>query len=180
MKRLLVTLLLVSLPLLAGCAKKAADNNAAVSPAESTATTPATTPATGAAPAPAAETSATAPAASVLLEKSQYDDGPRAAAGPVDDAMAAAGGKLFATRGCVACHAYGKKLTGPDLKGVTTRRTSVWMVNQIMSPEVMMRTDPISHGLMVQNKNLQMLNLHLTQSEALSLVEYFKKLDAAK
>ena len=80
----------------------------------------------------------------------------------------------------MACHAYGKKLTGPDLKGVSTRRTTTWMVNQIMRPDVMTRTDPISHGLMVENKNLQMLNLHLTADEAQSLVEYFKKLDAAR
>ena len=30
---------------------------------------------------------------------------------------------------------------------------------------------------MTENKNLQMLNLHLTQPQAEQLVEYFKKLD---
>ena len=130
-------------------------------------------------PATATDTVAAAPAP-VLLTKSLYDDGPRASASPVDAALAAAGEKLFQTRGCKVCHGYGKKLTGPDLKGVTLRRTAAWMENQIMHPDVMTRTDPISHQLMVQNANVQMLNLRLTQAEAQSLIQYFKKLDAGK
>ena len=130
--------------------------------------------------APVASDTAAAPAAAAVLATSLYDQGPRAAAGPVDAAKAAAGETLFATKGCTACHGWGKKLTGPDLKGVTTRRTAAWMEHQIMEPDVMTRTDPISHGLMAQNNNLQMLNLHLTQTEAQNLIEYFKKLDKAK
>lgn len=167
MKRFSLVLILGVSMLVAGCAKKADETPAAATPE----------------PAPAApETTATpaAPATSELLAKSLYDDGPRAASGKVDAALAAAGEKLFTSKGCTACHGYGKKLTGPDLKGVTTRRTAAWMEQQIMHPDVMTRTDPISHGLMVSNNNLQMLNLHLTQTEAASLVEYFKKLDAAK
>jgi cytochrome c len=170
MNRLLAILLMAALPLIAGCGNKPANQAATDAPN-----------ATPAATTPAKDTTATAAAAdSEVLATSQYDDGPRAAEGSVDMTMAAAGEKLFTTRGCTACHAYGKKLTGPDLKGVTTRRTKVWMMNQIMSPEVMTRTDPIAHRLKVESNNLQMLNLHLTQSEAQSLVEYFKKLDAAK
>lgn len=163
MNRSIACLLMLTLPVMAGCAQK---------PAETAA---------GTTEAPAAvETTAAAPAGAELLAKSLYDDGARAAEGTVDATMAAAGEKLFATKGCVACHAYGKKLTGPDLKGVTTRRTAAWLEQQIMHPDVMTRTDPISHALMVESKGLQMLNLHLTQPEAQSLIEHFKKLDQAK
>ena len=171
MKRFIAILLLAALPLIAGCGSKPADNTATTTPDASSTPTPS---------AGAKDTTAAAPADTAVLATSQYDAGPRAAEGKVDAAMAAAGEKLFTTKGCTACHAYGKKLTGPDLKGVTTRRTTTWMVNQIMSPDVMTRTDPISHQLKLENKNLQMLNLHLTQTEALSLVEYFKKLATAK
>jgi len=71
-------------------------------------------------------------------------------------------------------------MTGPDLKGVTNRRTALWLEHQIMHPEVMTKTDPIAHALMAESNNVQMLNLHLTQPEAQSLIEYFKKLDRAK
>lgn len=176
MNRFTAILLLAALPLIAGCAKKAADNAATGTGTGAAAKAPAATENA----ATSTDTTAKAPTATEVLAKSRYDDGPRAADGPVDAAKAAAGEQLFTTKGCTACHAYGKKLTGPDLKGVTTRRTTTWMMNQIMSPDVMTRTDSISHGLMVESKNLQMLNLHLTQIEALSLIEYFKKLDAAK
>ncbi len=167
MHRSKLILLTVALALVAGCAQKSAQ----------TAETPADTSSKAAATAPAATPAA--PAAQ-LLAKSLYDDGARANSTPVDAAKAKAGEKLFATKGCTACHAYGKKLTGPDLKGVTARRTAAWMEHQIMEPDVMTKTDPISHQLMVANNNLQMLNLHLTQAEAQSLIEYFKKLDKAK
>lgn len=162
MKLSIAFLLMLALPVLAGCGQKPAENK----PAE---------------PAAAAvtDTAAAAPALQ-LLEKSLYDEGPRASEGAVNASMAAAGEKLFATKGCVACHTYGKKMTGPDLKGVTSRRTALWLENQIMHPEVMTKTDPIAHALMAENNNVQMLNLHLTQAEAQSMIEYLKKLDSSK
>lgn len=166
MNRSPAIVLAAALLLASGCSQKTAQNAGGEAPSPA----PAATAPDTASPAPA-------PATSQLLAKSLYDDGPRAAAGPVNAAMAAAGEKLFTTKGCMACHAYGKKMTGPDLKGVTKQRTAEWMENQIMHPDVMTRTDPISHGLMVENNNLQMLNLHLTETEARSLIEYFKKLD---
>src|SRR5436190_23567955 len=63
---------------------------------------------------------------------SAYDSGPRAGESPVDEALAEQGEKLFSTKGCTACHAFGKRVTGPDLAGVTMRRTAVWMENQIL------------------------------------------------
>jgi cytochrome c551/c552 len=161
---------------LAGCGSKSSDTQASSDASSSTAAAPAAAPAAHDTTAPAAP-AATAPVAATLLAKSLYDDGPRANATPVDAAKATAGEQLFKTKGCVACHTYGKKMLGPDLKGVTARRTAAWMEHQIMQPDVMTKTDPISHQLMGENKNLQMLNLHLTQPQAEQLVEYFKKLD---
>jgi hypothetical protein len=76
---------------------------------------------------------------------SKYDDGPRAADSPVNKELAERGEKLFKDKGCSACHTWGKKMSGPDLAGVTHRRTAVWMENQILHPDVMTREDPISH-----------------------------------
>ncbi len=172
MKRFTPILLVAALALLAGCAKKSEESSS------SSSTTPPPAAPTTTAPA-ATDTAASAPSAAAVAAKSQYDEGPRANAGAVNATKAAAGEKLFMTKGCTACHAYGKKLQGPDLKGVTSRRTVAWMEHQIMEPDVMTKTDPISHQLMVENKNLQMLNLHLTKAEADELIEYFKKLDKA-
>ena len=105
---------------------------------------------------------------------SKYDAGPRAADSPVDLARAEAGEKLFTAKGCSACHGFGKRVSGPDLNGVTHRRTAEWMENQILHPEIMTHDDPISHQLLAQYA-LQMTNQHLTPDEAKSVIEYLKK-----
>lgn len=149
-----VLLVVFALAVLAGCGGKPADQASTSSPA----------------PAPST------PASGGLLEKSLYDDGPRAGESAVDAAAAAAGEKLFSTKGCTACHAWGKRLTGPDLKDVTNRRTATWMENQILHPDVMTKTDPISHGLFAQYA-LQMPKQGLTEAEAKQVIEYLKKRD---
>jgi mono/diheme cytochrome c family protein len=107
---------------------------------------------------------------------SPYDVGPRAGEFPVEPALATQGEGLFKTKGCTACHAYGKRLTGPDLRGVTTRRTATWMEHQILHPEVMTKTDPISKQLLAQYM-VQMSNQNLKPEEAKAVIEYLKKLD---
>lgn len=109
-------------------------------------------------------------------ETSPLDIGPRAGDSPVAAALAVQGEALFKTKGCTACHAYGKRLTGPDLKGVTRRRTAQWMEKQILHPEIMVKEDPIARKMMAEY-NLQMANQGLTPDEAKSVIEYFKKLD---
>lgn len=123
-----------------------------------------------------AETPASAPAPSGggVAAVSAYDSGPRASESPADKAKAEIGEKLFQTKGCTACHGWGKRLSGPDLKGVTLRRTALWMENQILHPEVMTKQDPISHGLFAQF-SLQMPNQGLTQDEARAVIEYLKQ-----
>jgi mono/diheme cytochrome c family protein len=107
---------------------------------------------------------------------SKYDAGPRASESPVDHEKAELGEKLFSAKGCSACHAFGKRVTGPDLAGVTKRRTAEWMENQILHPEVMTKEDPISHQLLATYAT-QMPNQGLTQDEARSVIEYFKHKD---
>lgn len=148
-------LAVLAVTLLAGCGGKPAGDSSASSGAAA----PAPTPATGG-----------------LLAKSLHDDGPRAGDTPFDAAAAAAGEKLFSTKGCTACHAWGKRLTGPDLKGVTQRRTAEWMENQILHPDVMTKTDPIAHELFATYA-LQMPKQGLTPEEAKQVIEHLKKLD---
>ena len=114
--------------------------------------------------------------ATTISETSPLDVGPRAGDSPVAAALATKGEGLFKTKGCTACHAYGKRLTGPDLRGVTRRRTAQWMESQILHPEKMVKEGPISRGLFAEY-NLQMANQGLVPEEAAAVVEYFKKLD---
>lgn len=107
---------------------------------------------------------------------SKFDSGPRADEQDVDDRLAKAGSALFKDKGCSACHTFGARLSGPDLAGVTTRRTALWMKNQILHPEVMAKEDPISREL-VGIHALQMPNQGLTPEQARSVIEYLKHRD---
>ena len=125
-----------------------------------------------------ANTSAPAPAtADLKLETvSKYDAGPRAFEGGEDDAASKRGEQLFKDKGCSACHAFGKKVTCPDLAGVTHRRTAEWIENQILHPEIMVKTDPISHDLFAKFM-LQMPNQKLTPEQARDVIAFFRHKD---
>lgn len=149
--------LFLSALLAAGCGGKKSEGE-----------TPASTPSST--PAPAASGATSMPAVS------RYDSGPRAADSPVDKAKAEQGEKLFQTKGCSACHAFGKKVTCPDLAGVSKQRTATWMENQILHPEVMTKEDPIAHDLFAKF-SLQMPNQKLTEDEARAVIEFIKHKD---
>ena len=116
------------------------------------------------------------PASAAVASVSKYDQGPRAGEAEADEDLAEQGEKLFQLKGCSACHAFGTKSAGPDLAGVSMRRTAAWMENQILHPEVMVKEDPISRQMFGQFA-LQMPNQGLTQDEARAVIEYFKHQD---
>ena len=64
----------------------------------------------------------------------------------------------------------------PDLVGVSTRRTSRWIEQFVLHPEVMVSEDSIGRKLM-DVYTIQMPNFELTPTEARALVEYFKLQD---
>src|SRR5262245_43659755 len=104
------------------------------------------------------------------------DEGPRADATPADEAKAEAGEKLFQSKGCSACHGFGKRVSCPDLLGVTHRRTAKWMESQILHPDVMVKQDPTARQLFAQF-SLQMPNQGLTAIEAQAVIEFLKHKD---
>ena len=54
----------------------------------------------------------------------------------------AKGEATFTGKGCNACHKVGGgKLVGPDLQGVTKRRSIKWIARMIAKPEVMVKED---------------------------------------
>ena len=107
---------------------------------------------------------------------SPLDVGPRAAESPVNAELAAKGEGLFKSKTCSTCHAFGARITGPDLAGVTSRRTEAWMRKQMLQPDVMTKEDPIARQLLGQYA-VQMPNLMLKDEEASALIEFMKQKD---
>ena len=102
--------------------------------------TPPPTAAAHPAPAPVAAPAAAAGTAEV------GPDGPAALSVPAftlsdDAAVIAAGKAVFDAKGCGACHQFGSKLVGPDLKGLTERRSPAWIAKEMIKyPEQMTKT----------------------------------------
>ena len=104
------------------------------------------------------------------------DQGPRAAASEVDEAKAKLGERLFQSKGCSACHGFGKRVSCPDLQGVSQRRTAKWLESQILHPDIMTKQDPIARQLFAQY-SLQMPKQGLTEDEARAVIEFLKHKD---
>ena len=60
--------------------------------------------------------------------------------------------------------------------GVTHRRTTEWIENQILHPEIMVKTDPIAHDLFAKFM-LQMPNQKLTPEQAKDVIAFFRHKD---
>ncbi|MGE5095658.1 MAG: multicopper oxidase domain-containing protein [Betaproteobacteria bacterium] len=89
-------------------------------------------------------------------------------------------GKLAFENKCLACHSLGGgKKVGPDLAGVTKRRTESWLVRWLKSPETMLRTDPDAKKLLQEYNNLPMPNQNVNDPEIREYLEYFKWYDQA-
>ena len=101
---------------------------------------------------------------------------PAVAATPSDpDAVK---GQLEFQSKCLACHSIGggKKL-GPDLAGVTKRRTERWLTAWLKAPDTMLQSDADAKQMLKEYNNLPMPNQHLSDAEVRQYIKYFKWAD---
>lgn len=74
---------------------------------------------------------------------------------------------------CAACHTIGGgKLVGPDLAGVTTRRTEAWLVKFIKSPKAMIDAGDADAVALFKEFNLVMPDPQYTEAEIKDIVAY--------
>jgi len=79
---------------------------------------------------------------------------------------------------CFACHAIeGTKKLGPNIAGVTKKRTEAWLTKWLKDPESMLKTDPDAMALLKENNNLPMPNQNLTDPEIQQFIKYFQWVD---
>jgi nitrite reductase (NO-forming) len=99
------------------------------------------------------------------------------AATPTPTDAEAAKGKLAYETKCLACHSVGEgdKL-GPDLLGVTKRRTDDWLVKWLKTPERLLETDEAAKAMLRKYK-VPMPNQGLPDDEVRHLIKYFHWFD---
>ena len=101
------------------------------------------------------------------------------AASAVPKEPAAAAGKQAFESKCLACHSVGQgKKLGPDMAGVTTRRTDDWLTRWLKSPDKMLQTDADAKALLKEYNNIPMPNQGLSDLEITQYLAYFHWIDA--
>jgi nitrite reductase (NO-forming) len=94
------------------------------------------------------------------------------------DPVAIAGKQAFESK-CLACHSIGQgKKLGPDLAGVTQRRSADWLTQWLKAPEKMLASDPVAQAMLKEYNNLPMPNQSLSDAEVRQYIEYFRWIDA--
>ncbi len=87
-------------------------------------------------------------------------------------------GKLDFETKCLACHTIGGgDKVGPDLRGVSQRRSGQWLSHWLASPEQMLQSDPDAKALLGKYK-LPMPNQGLNEAEIRQYIAYFKWVDS--
>ncbi|MFM1878714.1 MAG: hypothetical protein RLZZ241_1580 [Bacteroidota bacterium] len=91
----------------------------------------------------------------------------------IDQALAAQGEAKFNSI-CIACHQINQRMIGPALAGVYERRSPEWVMNMILNPDEMLKSDPIAKALYEEYNGAMMLNQNLSQEEARAVAEYLR------
>lgn len=85
-----------------------------------------------------------------------------------------AGAQLFVTKGCGRCHQLSQGYAdGPDLRGVTARRSCDWVVALLTDTENMIQTDPDLQQLRIEHF-LDMPDHKLSVLDARALYAYLR------
>jgi len=95
--------------------------------------------------------------------------------GEINPTMAAEGEQIYKSM-CSACHKPAEKFIGPAPKGIMERRSPEWIMNMILNPEEMVKSDPIAKKLLAECNFAPMANQHLTEEQARKVLEYFRTL----
>lgn len=91
-------------------------------------------------------------------------------------ADAVADGKALFEQQCTACHTIGAgDRIGPDLRGVTERRSEDWLQRFISAPDKMLEAkDPIVVELYEKHNRIPMPNLGLSEAQVQGLIAYLR------
>jgi len=83
------------------------------------------------------------------------------------------GSQLWKSRSCDGCHSIGKgRRAGPDLMGVTERRSDAWLRKWLHDPAQMQGSDSVAQALMAEAKGVRMVNPHLSDSDIDAVLAY--------
>ncbi len=94
----------------------------------------------------------------------------------LDENLAAKGEKLFAQKGCNACHMVSdQKLVGPGLKDLNKEVSYRWAIAMIVNPDSMLKNDERAKQLL-KEYGTPMPNQNVSLEEAQAILHYILKM----
>ena len=98
---------------------------------------------------------------------------------PLNQQWVGAGKSIYELK-CQACHKLTEeKLVGPGWKGVTLKRTPVWIMNMVTNTEMMLDKDPEAQKLL-ELCMVRMPNQNLSLDDARKVLEFQRSNDGEK
>lgn len=95
--------------------------------------------------------------------------------GDIDAKMADAGKGIYELK-CQACHSLGaNRVVGPGWKGVTERRKPEWIMNMMLTPDVMLDSDPEAQK-QLEECLVRMPNQSLSKDDGRHVLEFMRTL----
>lgn len=93
-----------------------------------------------------------------------------------DKPNAEEGKKLYEANNCGSCHALDKKVVGPALRGVDTRRTNEWIIQWVRNNKKFRESGDPDANKLYQEYGGAAMNIfeNLTPAQVLNIVEYIK------
>ena len=92
---------------------------------------------------------------------------------PVDKIKVRKGLGIFMDK-CFICHELDNKKLGPPLRNITKQDTPEFILNMIVNPVEMQKLNPRIKEQMKKYNNLPMLDLQISQSDALNILDYLR------
>jgi len=93
-----------------------------------------------------------------------------------DATLAARGKALFLTRSCDGCHSLGHgRRAGPDLLGVTNRRSAAWLRKWLKNTEEMIQSDSLAMQLVAEYRGYKMTNPRLSNPDIDALIAFLSE-----
>lgn len=98
--------------------------------------------------------------------------------GAIDQNLVDQGKKTFQNK-CSTCHQLDKRMVGPALRGVTSRRSPEFIMNMILNPTEMQNEHPVVKKLIAEF-GTRMADLGIDREEARALLEYLRSVEGQK
>lgn len=92
---------------------------------------------------------------------------------PIDKNKVKTGMAIFNAK-CILCHELDTKKVGPPLRNILKDYTPEFILNMMVNPQEMQKSDPVVKDLLKQFNNIPMPDQKISQQDALSILDYLR------